>query len=234
MKVPTPAAWALALLLLAPVSAGAQDAGSDADETTQASGLQPDREGWYGQGGYSLGLDNSSLMERAEQYMAPSLTPGSSLDVENSHGFHAAVGYRAHPRVALQARFEYLPSSEVRGTLAGSDVSLIQMTNFNITADVKAFLLTGRFQPYGLIGIGVAHTTLEDDTGAWIGGGTHGDAAIAGRFGGGIDVYVTRNIAVYGEGSYLLSDTLDFDIAGYPVTQSTEYGSVGGGLMFRF
>ena len=99
-----------------------------------------------------------------------------------------------------------------------------QVETFAITANSKLFLLTGRIQPFLLVGFGLAHSKIEDSLGL----GYDDDATgFAARLGGGVDIYLTEQIALWAKTTYLANsqevDTIDIN-----------YVSFGAGLQLRF
>ena len=97
-----------------------------------------------------------------------------------------------------------------------------------VTSNVKGFFLTGRYQPYLLVGAGVmtADTTLRDTVGLPPSAtGTESDEAFVMRFGGGIDLYATENVVVTLEADYV-----------YPFgsLDDLRYVTIGWGVQYRF
>ena len=91
-----------------------------------------------------------------------------------------------------------------------------------ITTDLKGFLLTGRLQPFALVGIGTTIGEVRDSFGAGL---EIEEADFVARFGGGLDFYLTESLALTLDASYVLptGDLADFD-----------YVSLGWGLQYRF
>jgi opacity protein-like surface antigen len=142
-----------------------------------------------------------------------------SVDIDTAIGFEAYAGYRVHPNFAIEAEFELLPETDVDASGFGTFAELEAWT---ATGNAKLFPLTGRGQPFLLIGLGAMHAEVEDTVGL---GASEDEAGFAVRFGGGVDFYVTENAAVSGGADYVLpaGDVEDLD-----------YVSYGGGVMIRF
>jgi opacity protein-like surface antigen len=87
------------------------------------------------------------------------------------------------------------------------------------SGNVKGFVLTGRFQPFVLVGAGYYHAKYKAD-GISLSGG---DAAL--RAGGGFDAYVTEHVVVTFEAEYVLP---------FGEVSDLDYTSVGAGLEYRF
>ena len=88
------------------------------------------------------------------------------------------------------------------------------------TVDAKGYLLTGRVQPFALIGVG-GMVAMGDG----IGGNTEDESGFVARFGGGVDVYLNREVALSVSGNYVL---------GTGGVDDLSYASFGIGLLYRF
>ena len=128
----------------------------------------------------------------------------------NGGGFNIRGGYRVSDHLAVEMQFEYVDGFSGFG---------VDLEAWNLMANGKVFLLTGRSQPYGLFGIGV----FEGKASA--GGLSIDDTDFAIRVGGGIDFYVNDNIV------------LGPEIAWVKPTGNMEdfsYLTIGAGLQYRF
>ena len=132
-------------------------------------------------------------------------------------GFNFRVGYRIIPHFAIEAMGERVDKFDLTNA-QGKDID-----TWTGTINGKAFILTDRFQPYGLFGVGFmrAHATFIDS----IFGSSGSDTDLALRFGGGLDSYITEHWVANLEISYVLP-TGDVD--------GLDYISLGGGLQYRF
>jgi opacity protein-like surface antigen len=142
---------------------------------------------------------------------------GGSFTVDNSLGFHARVGYRLSPHLAFEVHSEWLAGFE-----ASSASGNVEFQVLTITGDFKFYPLTGRWQPFVVAGAGGLIADVTEQSGLGLSGDNNDFAA---RFGIGLDCYVTRNIALGLDASYVLpvEDVNEFD-----------YFSLGWGLMYRF
>jgi hypothetical protein len=118
----------------------------------------------------------------------------NTREAESTFGFDLRAGYRWR-YVAAEVDFQYYKRFDLEpgGTVKG----------FSIGPNVKAYPLSGRFQPYLLLGIGLQQTKA--------GGLDDGSAGMA-RFGGGVELYLMPNMAFFFEGSYGLGIESKFDI----------------------
>ena len=145
---------------------------------------------------------------------------GLSADVSESLGVHARAGCRSGWGGA-ELHFEWLEGFNFK-----VDGLKAEIDGWALTLDGKLYPLWAledklpplarRFQPFATVGFG--YLTF-DALGV-------GDWDFAARFGGGLDIYVTRNIAISVDATYVLpvSNALD----------GLEYVSVGWGVLFRF
>lgn len=159
------------------------------------------------------------------------------VDAEGSIGFHARAGYRFHSRAAAEIHFEYLDEFNVTARDGQrpeplANASIISVEAWTLTADLKAFLLTGRVQPYGVLGLGL----MDSRTKPTSVGGVEGqetpvvaDApegqAFVGRMGVGLDMYLSPHFLVSVDATYVLP-------AGS--LQDLQYLSFGWGFQYRF
>jgi opacity protein-like surface antigen len=111
---------------------------------------------------------------------------------DNSGGIHAKAGWRFHPNAAAEVRYDWFHEF---------DLDPGHIDGWLITANVKGYLLTGRFQPYGLVGMG--YLSANGSAGNFA-GAAHPAHDFAMRFGGGLDAYITDNIVAGPEFAYVL------------------------------
>jgi len=152
---------------------------------------------------------------------------GTPVDfsLKNSFGFKGQAGYRCHPRFSAEAEVEWLDGFDGTAFLGslGETVS-IDLEPLVITTNLKGYVLTGRYQPFVLIGGGgmIIETKFEDQAGLSAKDTLRG---IVIRFGGGVDFYATDQVVLTLGLDYLMpfGEVEDFD-----------YVSIGWGLRYRF
>jgi len=140
----------------------------------------------YGHTGLYVGGGGSYIME---QFDASEL--GANVTFDDSFGANAKVGYRIHPRFAIEADGLWLKNFD--------DPSNSKIDGFAVSGNAKVFLATANIQPYAVAGGGWA--TLD----ATSGGRTVSDADAFVRLGGGVDMYMTDHLLLYVEGTYVLT-----------------------------
>ena len=132
------------------------------------------RTGAYVGGGLALAVDD---IDRFSEF-------------DTGIGFDSYAGYRFAPHFAAELELEYL--NRVNNTATGTKGSLLAFTG-----NLKGYILTGRFQPFALVGVGLN----------WAGGGVNGtkdESGFGARFGGGFDFYLTENWSLGSTASYVL------------------------------
>ncbi len=115
----------------------------------------------------------------------------------DSLGFDARVGYRAGRAFAAEFEVE-LHGFDFRQAGAGGVQVNSTLDTMVWTANLKGFLLPGRFQPFLQAGAGV----LVLDAGAL--GQSQNDVGAALRFGAGLDAHLSRAFALTTHASYVL------------------------------
>jgi opacity protein-like surface antigen len=135
-------------------------------------------------------------------------------DVDPSPGFHARLGQRVNRHLGVEAQWEWIDGFEIDDFL---DLELHQLT-----VNLRAFLTTGRIQPFLTAGIGFIHAELES-------GGLElaDDDAFLTRGGGGLEIYLTSSFTVNLGAEYVFptDDILGLDY---------RYISTSAGLQYRF
>jgi opacity protein-like surface antigen len=227
----------LALVAL-PISAGA-DTAKTIVEAMAGAALQgivcssvaltadPDAEqGEYSRRGWSVGVAGSYAFETfqddAESDFQKVTVPNAALTVDDTAGFNARVTYRCHKRFSTEVQVEWLESFDAEGSATGfGDIASIKFEPVVVTANTKVYILTERFQPFLLVGAGAmtADAKLNDMIGGLGLSSNESENSFAMRFGGGIDVYATKNAVVSLEASYVLPigdlDALDYVMIGW-------------------
>jgi opacity protein-like surface antigen len=190
-------AISVAIACLTGVAARAQD--DDAD------GAQDDefaRSGWY-LGAYGV--------YAFEAYRGTGL-----LDLDDSFGANFRIGYRGYEWLALEADIEWIRNFESHSPWGNGKIRTLTGG-----VNAKLFPLSGRFQPYGLVGVNGMYVSVKDSP-----PGFDDDVTdFAFRFGLGLDIYATRNVVLSLEGSY---------VWGVGDVRDRDYASTGAGILFRF
>lgn len=169
---------------------------------------------------YAFPLERGNLVDGAADRRL--VTPGNGIkgNVDNSFGYGGRLGYRLHPRVALEGQFELLNNIEIDVQDAAGVESKDELQAYSVTGNAKGYFATGRFQPYAIAGAGWMRTRLKPDVTS-----TQHHNGFTARFGGGIDIYGSPDVALTLESTYVLATggTADLDNI-----------SLSAGLMLRF
>jgi hypothetical protein len=156
-----------------------EEAAEEEEEPADESAY--DRDGWY------VGLGGGYAKELFDG--------GDSGD----SGFaQIRAGYHFLRFAALEAQLEYTPKFKGKSAASGVDVAT-WATWLNIKGYPTA-PWTGLLQPFGMIGVSWMWARV---TGSAVNGSIE-EGGFAARFGGGLDVYVTRHIMLTAEAAYVL------------------------------
>ncbi len=130
---------------------------------------------------------------------------------DGSGGYDLRGGYRIADMFAVEGEWQHFTKFSASGA-AGTDLEA-----YALTLNGRFYPLTGRFQPYALVGLGWFHGQADKVS------NTYHAGAVGSRFALGIDVYFTQRLGGAVEAAYVLplsgsmaSD--DFDVI--PITAS--------------
>jgi opacity protein-like surface antigen len=140
----------------------------------------------YARNGAYIGLGGNYAIEMFDD------NSPTGARTDNSGGIHAKAGYRFSPRAAAELRYEWFNEF---------DLDPGHIDAWLISINAKGYILTGRWQPYGLVGLGFLHA---DGSAGNFAGAAHPSNGFAMRFGGGMDAYITEHIVVGPEFAYVL------------------------------
>jgi len=181
-----------------------------------AAEKEPDtfaRHGWY------VGLSGLYAIENFDRAF------------DDSAGVSGKLGYRVLPHLAAELRYEWLEGFDSNGAIREFDDPDLDLENGDAEIDThqatlaaKLFALTGRVQPYALLGAGVLVVNTELKASKFK-KPYEVDVGFAARFGAGVDLYASEQVVIDIEASYLVPTG---EVSG------EEYGTVGLGLQYRF
>lgn len=186
-----------------------------------------ERAGWFG--GVRIGSATEFVDEGREE---KSVRDAFATDVKfvmdsgnTSAGFGLVAGRRCNDRFSVEINIEWVDkfSGKIIRTDNGKVAAKVTFAPITGTVNLKGYLLTGRYQPYGLFGVGLMAIDSVTKTETLASEQTTGLVAL--RFGAGIDYYLTRNWVLNAELDYIYSAT---DI------QTLDYLSLGFGVSYRF
>ncbi len=154
----------------------------------------------------------------AEQDFQDQLGGAVQLSVDDSFGFSGQVGYRCHRHFSAEVEVEWMAGFDGDITQPGFvQLGTVTYEPVVITTNVKGYILTGRYQPFLLLGAGAMTSQMKmgETTGLTPAqSDSESDVDFVMRFGGGIDVYATENWVVNLGVDYVLPfgdlDALDY------------------------
>ena len=197
------------------------------DEEVEPRDDDYDRRGWFAglQGVYAREDYDVDREERNIQSQED-FTVEFNLTNHDAGGVRGKFGRRCHSRFSVEFEMEWLDDFAGKESLNpnGDPVSDIKFSTIAGTINTKGYLLTGRVQPFVLVGVG-AMSVRGDRNPVGSNKSSQDDGHLVARFGGGIDFYATRHWVVSGQADYVYSATN---------LQSTNYISVGFGAMYRW
>lgn len=135
-------------------------------------------------------------------------------DFDTGIGFILTIGYRFHPNIAIEGVCEYVDRVDSKDFDPDLEASILAFHG-----NFKGYLTTTRFQPFVLVGMGVARFRFEQGT------GRDDDAGVTGHFGGGFDYYVTPRISVGITAAYVATSGEIKDL---------HHSTIGLGAQYRF
>jgi opacity protein-like surface antigen len=168
--------------------------------------------------GWLVGVAGSYAIETFED---------DAESVDNSLGFNGRVGYRCHRRFSAEIEVEWLDQFKADVSAAGvGKIATIDLELVVVTANTKGYLLTGRYQPFLLVGAGfmTAEAKVRDTADLGL-SASEKETDFAMRFGGGIDLYATKHVVVSVEADYVLP---------FGSLDDVDYISIGWGFQYRF
>ena len=151
---------------------------------------------------------------------------GLPIDIDDTWGANARLGYRALPFLAVELEYEWLDDYDV--SVAGVDALSVQAQA--LTANLRLIAPIRRFQPYLLAGVGGVAFHAKDRLGLGL---SQRQSSFAGRLGAGFELYLTRHLALDAGASVVLT-TEGLESAGLPDVSPLYYVSAHGGLLVRF
>jgi hypothetical protein len=199
------AALATTLALLA-WPAFAQD---DEDEEATEEETEEEEEVDYHRRGVYLGLAGSWGVEKFDD--------DNDINIEDSVGVNARVGYHALSWLSVEAQAEYLPKFEIDFGPDTGDLAV-----WLAGANLRLNLPTDLIQPYALLGGGYMGADLS---GAGTGGRDYDGNGGFGRVGGGVEFYFWPFLALDAGVTYVIPAN---DV------QDLQFLSIHWGAIYRF
>jgi opacity protein-like surface antigen len=188
------------------------------------------RPGWYlGLGGTTAFLTGTEREVEAWLDQAGDL----SIQIGESLGINARAGYRGN-WAGGELRFEWMEGYDVDMINSLGDADDYEIDGWAVTLDGKLYPFDGvqdslpelakRFQPF--LSGGIGYLTFSSTRPGQPAGADFREWDFALRAGGGVDVYLTKNVAISVDATYVYPVADDLD--------GLDYLSIGWGLLYRF
>jgi opacity protein-like surface antigen len=196
----------VAVLVLAgsiPALARAADSAAGDDAAAAEEEKRPSeyaRDGWY-VGASIAGASYTGLAYEAEQRAGTLTGEFVGATVDSAAGLNARGGYRLHPRVAIEAQFEWLTEVDVDIVGNVEQNAALSVGSWTTTLNGKGYIFTGRFQPFLTAGLGAISVDVTDRTGLDL---RNDDVGFVLRMGGGMDFYVNPKWLIELDLTYVL------------------------------
>lgn len=235
--------WLVSLLMFVPIAHAQDDEFEESEgetEIVELVGIDDfARESWYMQVAFSHASDRK-LQDKLEQNIDRAVSPPPELfipdpnynrpgqpygapgllisigpvDVANSNGADVRFGRRLNSNLSVEAQFEYQKfDTEI------DNWGPISVDTYGVTVNLKVSILTGRIQPYGLIGGGFMYANpdspfpIEDilasrnssDITKYTEIIDARDFGALMRLGAGVDVYLNEHVYMMAETTFVSS-----------------------------
>jgi opacity protein-like surface antigen len=177
----------------------------------------------YTRSGFYFGLGASFIAQLWEDDLADALD--TDVDIDYGVAINAAMGWRINPWLAAELSYE---------GVKGYDVKISGFPDFRIdshtmTANARIYYPLERWQPYVLLGVGMAHFDIHSNPYYSVKGG---EINVGGRLGAGLDFYVTENIVLNASFTTVLTG-FEFETPGRNAG-GIHYLSTQFGAIYRF
>ena len=203
----------------------------------------------YDRPGLYLGLSgvysHNLFDQEIEDFLSDELAQDIRVDIEDSKGINARLGYRVASWFAAELQYEWIDSYEVEGSvvIGGTPFGgkIYDIGGHTLTLNTKWIVPFWRIQPYLLLGAGYSLYDVNrgvlagpvEALGDDINIGSGKQSGFSGRGGLGLDLYLSRNVVLTTEATALLT-TDDFDAPDEGAIDNLYYLSVSAGLQYRF
>lgn len=228
----------LASLVLVSLAAGQAGANDSTDDPFDRRGFYVSAAGVY---------THNFFDKEIEKFLEDELGAQGRVDIDDSGGLNARVGYRAASWFAAELEYEWIDRYDVSigGSLGpgGTPLSgkLYDIEGHTFTLNTRWIVPFWRVQPYLLLGAGyslydvgrgsVAPVLEAQSSKIKIEGGIQG--AFAGRVGLGLDFYLTQSVVLQTEATALIT-AKNFKTPDEGAIDDLYYLAFSAGLQYRF
>ncbi|MEZ4218019.1 MAG: hypothetical protein R3E88_16145 [Myxococcota bacterium] len=155
------------------------------------------------------------------------------VDIHDTWGATALLGYRALPFLAVEAQYEYVDDFGVDASGAGVS-GRVDLRGHVLTGNLKLVLPTWRIQPYVLAGLGVVWYRASGGISGLGAAVFEDDRAFAGRVGAGVDLVLSESwLLQVGASAVLTTEELSSNATAEDL-DGIHYVGAGATLQYRF
>jgi opacity protein-like surface antigen len=187
------------------------------------------RKGFYLNASAAYGFSQMDTTILGASFQVPPLP----LQDKNSWGLNVRAGTQVYSWLAFELEYEWMKSLNI---VQSNGATLASYEPDVVTVNAKFILPLWRVQPYLLVGGGVAIFDVVFPT-PWDTLSVS-DSGFAFRGGAGLDVFITKHIAVNVESTYLINTSAytNAPFGAYPVPtiDNLYYLAVSGGITYHF
>jgi opacity protein-like surface antigen len=167
----------------------------------------------------------------------------AAVDADDAWGFNIRVGQRMKSWLGIELEYEWMDGVAIDQEQVTPFPGKVRIATYNpdvVTLNARFYApvwllsdddIVARTQPYLLVGGGLVSYDIQFEVPRTT--FSRRDNAFAFRGGAGLDVYLTKNIVLNVEGTFLLN-TDTFTVAGLNVLDSLYYVTANGGIAYRF
>jgi opacity protein-like surface antigen len=193
----------------------------EAEEAEDTARWEETWRGLYLQGQGNAGILTNRTDAAHEVEDAAGFNGPVNTTTDAAWGAGGRLGWRFMKHLAIESQVEIFGNFEFDHDTDSAGEEQSDLRFLTATLNAKGYLPMGRFQPYALIGGGYANAKIDPPNSN--SDYRHGGAA---RFGVGVDLYGTENVAVFSEASYVQPFADDLEDFGHV--------SFSFGLILRF
>lgn len=201
----TPGPWLIVTLIAAATASAAED--DAARRPFEPTGLY-------------IGAAGIALFDDFDDDLSLAALPIAKTDP--AFGAAGWVGHRLHRHFAVEGRFDWIDGFDVRLDNGHKGRPHTDLEAWTLGIDGKLYLPLGRFQPFMKLGVGAIRAKLDGPDEDRLASDPSGEDFFV-RIGGGVDFYVTRNVALVVSGERVIPVDELSDIPFMNVTLGFQY-----------
>lgn len=151
--------------------------------------------------GFYAGVAGLALFDEFDKDIPLARLPIDKVDA--SFGVSAWVGKRLHRHFAVEGQFDWIEGFDVRLDNGNKGRPHYDLDGWVLSANAKVYFAWGRLQPFAKLGLGAVQMELGSTDNERLADDRKKSDFVT-RFGGGLDVYATRSIAIVFVADYIM------------------------------